>query len=138
MSYEAVTSGAVIYYPYLWSREAQRGETAGRKHRPSVAAVRVPRSGLTDLVILFPITTKEPEAGRFAAEIPQTEKRRAGLDTLLRQWIILDECNEESIPGSHYLEPDPPLGKFSKRFFLPLALAFIKRREQVKIIARRD
>jgi hypothetical protein len=138
VSYEAFTSGAVVFYPYLWSREAQRGETGGRKHRPTVVAVRVPRPDRPDLVILFPITTKLPEPGRFAAEVPEMEKRRAGLDPSLRQWIILDECNEESIPGSYYLEPEPALGKFSKRFFLPLVLDFIKRRERVRIVSRRD
>jgi hypothetical protein len=138
VSYEAVASGAVIVYPYLWSQEAARGETSGRKNRPCAVAVRVPRRGRPDLVILFPVTTKTPEAGRFAAEVPETEKRRAGLDTLQRQWIILDECNEETIPGSHCLEPEPPLGHFSKRFFLPLVLDFIKRRDKVRILSRRD
>ena len=138
MSYADLKSGAVINYPCLWSREASRGETEGRKYRPSAVAVRVPRAGKSDLVILFPITTKEPEANRLASEIPETEKRRAGLDTILRQWIILDECNEETIPGSYYLEPETPLGHFSKKFFLPLIREFIMRRETVQIISRRD
>lgn len=138
MSYDAIVSGAVIAYPYLWSREAARGETEGRKRRPSVVAVRVARAGRPDLVILFPITTKAPETGRLAAEVPEPEKRRAGLDGHLRQWIVLDECNAEAIPGTHYLEPEPPLGRFSRRFFLPLVMEFIRRREGVRIVRRRD
>jgi hypothetical protein len=92
--------------------------------------------GEPDLILLFPITTKPPVAGGFAAEIPEIEKRRAGLDSALRLWIVLDECNEETIPGSYYLEPDPPLGRFSKRFFLPLVLEFINRRERVRAVRR--
>ena len=91
-----------------------------------------------DLLILFPVTTKEPGNDEFAVEIPETEKHRAGLDKTLRQWIILSECNEDNIPGSYYLEPDPPIGNFSKRFFLPLVMDFIKRRAQVSIVSRRD
>jgi len=136
VSYDALQSGAVIQYPYLWSREAQPGQTEGRKTRPSVVAIRAPRPGRPDLILLFPITSKEPEAGRFAAEIPEIEKRRAGLDHDLRLWIVLDECNEEEFPGSYYLEPDPPLGRFSKRYFLPLVLDFIKQRERVRAVRR--
>jgi hypothetical protein len=47
----------------------------------------------------------------------------------LRLWIVLDECNEEIIPGSYYLEPATPLGRLSKTFFLSLVLEFIRRRE---------
>jgi hypothetical protein len=68
-------------------------------------------------VLFFPITTKQPEKGRFAAEIPTIEKRRAGLDPDLRLWIILDEFNSDVIGRSFYLEPEPPIGRFSKAFF---------------------
>jgi hypothetical protein len=88
--------------------------------------------------LLFPITTKEPAIGRFVAEIPEIEKRRAGLDDVSRLWIILDECNEDHIPGSYYLEPEPPLGRLSKTFFLPLVLEFIKRRTSARIVSRGD
>ena len=38
--------------------------------------------------------------GRFAAEIPDTEKRRAGLDGDIRLWIVLDEYNQDVIGRS--------------------------------------
>ncbi|RWL42858.1 MAG: hypothetical protein EOR61_31710, partial [Mesorhizobium sp.] len=41
-----------------------------------------------DLVLFFPITTKEPEKARFAVEIPAIERRRAGLDADRPLWII--------------------------------------------------
>ena len=137
MTYDAIKSGVIIIYPFLWSRQAALGESEGRKHRPVVVAVRVPHPNKNDLLILFPITTKQPSHGQFAVEVPETKKYRAGLDPMLRQWIILDECNEDEIPGSYYVEPVPPVGAFSKRFFLPLVLDFIKRRERTRVTARR-
>ena len=79
---------------------------------------------------------EEPSQDRFAVEIPDIEKRRAGLEQDLRLWIILDEFNIDKIGSSFYLEPDPPIGAFSKAFFLPLVREFIERRQQLKGIER--
>ena len=65
------------------------------------------------------------------------EKRRAGLDATLRLWIILDEYNQDTINESFYLEPEPPLGRFSKAFFLPLMRQFIARRASTRGVNRR-
>lgn len=135
MSYDDIQTACVIRYPYLWVREAQRGETEGRKERPVAVGVRVSRPD-GDLLLLFAITTKEPEPARFACEIPLIEKRRAGLDPDLRLWIILDEYNTDVVGQSFYLEPDPPIGRFSKAFFLPLVRAFIARRKSLTGINR--
>jgi hypothetical protein len=86
--------------------------------------------------VLFPITSQPPLPGRFAAEIPEMEKRRAGLDAALRLWIILDEYNQDSIKQSFYLEPEPPLGYLSKAFFLPLIKEFIARRASIHGVNR--
>ena len=137
MSYDDVQTACVIRYPYLWAREARRGETEGRKERPVAVGVRVARVD-GDLLLLFPITTKEPEPGRFAAEIPLIEKRRAGLDPNLRLWIIFEEYNTDIVGQSFYLEPDPPLGRFSKAFFLPLIRAFIARRKNLTAVRRME
>ncbi len=64
------------------------------------------------------------------------EKRRAGLDENMRLWIILDEYNQDVIGRSFYLEPEPPLGRFSKAFFLPLLQEFIARRASAKAVHR--
>lgn len=113
--YDDIQTAAVIRYPYLWSREADKGETEGRKDRPVAVGVRIGRAD-GDLVLFFSITTKQPEARRFAMEIPTMEKRRAGLDVDLRLWIILDEFNSDIIGRSFYLEPELPIGRFSKAF----------------------
>ncbi len=135
MSYDDIQTASVIRYPYLWAREAHKGETEGRKERPVAVGVRLPRPD-GDLVLFFPISTKQPEPARFSAEIPAIEKRRAGLDTDLRLWIILDEFNTDRFGRSFYLEPDPPIGRFSKAFFLPLLRAFIARRKEFIEVSR--
>ena len=86
-----------------------RGETEGRKFRPVAVGVRIPKPGDEDVLVLFPITSQEPAPERFATEIPDTEKRLAGLDGALRLWLILDEHNQDVIGRSVYPEPEPPL-----------------------------
>ena len=136
MSFDKLLSGTVIRYPYLWAREALKGETEGRKSRPAAVGVRVARPD-GDVLLLFPITSKEPSRTVFAAEIPETEKRRTGLDGNMRLWIILDEYNQDFAGGSFYLEPGPPLGRFSKAFFLPLMKQAIARRSAAIGVSRR-
>ena len=136
MSYELIQTACVIRYPYLWAREARRGETEGRKERPVAVGVRMPRPD-GDLALFFPITTQQPEASRFAVEIPAMEKLRAGLDTDLRLWIVFDEFNTDIIGRSFYLEPEPPIGRFSKAFFLPLLREFVARRKSLTEVSRR-
>ena len=87
-------------------------------------------------MLLFPITTKQPGRERFAAEIPTTEKRRAGLDGDLRLWIVLDEYNSDIVGRSFYIEPEPPIGRFSKAFFLPLLREFVARRRSAAEVNR--
>lgn len=137
MSLDAPQTGCVIRYPYLWVREAERGETEGRKPRPVAVGVRIARPKGQDILVLFPITSQPPSPGRFAVEIPEMEKRRAGLDATLRLWIILDEYNQDSVGQSFYLEPEPPLGRFSKAFFLPVMKEFIARRSKSRGVNRR-
>lgn len=135
MSYDDIQTASVIRYPYLWARESNRGETEGRKDRPVAVGVRMPRAD-GDLLLLLPITTKEPESNRFVSEIPLIEKRRTGLDPDIRLWIILDEYNTDIVGQSFYLEPVPPIGRFSKAYFLPLVRAFIARRKSLTGVSR--
>lgn len=137
MSLDELRTGCVIRFPYLWTREADRGETEGRKSRPVAVGVRIARRNGGDVLLLFPITSQPPSPDRFAAEIPEMEKRRAGLDAALRIWIILDEYNQDTINESFYLEPEQPLGRFSKAFFLPLMRQFIARRSSTRGVNRR-
>jgi len=54
----------------------------------------------------------------------------------MRLWIILDEYNQDIVGQSFYLEPEPPLGRFSKAFFLPLMKEFIARRATTRGVNR--
>lgn len=113
-------TGLVISYHYLWSHQHDRGEDAGRKARP--ACVVVPLTSDGNSVVLFPLTTKEPEADRLAIKVPETERKRLKLSGRGRSWIILDEANADVLPSSFHVEPvsfDPftfAYGKFSNAF----------------------
>jgi hypothetical protein len=98
--------------------------------------VRIARPKGDDVLVLFPITSRPPSSDRFAAEIPEMEKRRAGLEASLRLWIILDEFNQDILGQSFYLQPQAPLGRFSKAFFLPLMKEFIARRARTRGVNR--
>lgn len=135
MSFDEIQTGCVIRYQYLWAREAAGGETEGRKKRPVVVGVRVARlSG--DAIMLFPVTTKQPEADRFAVEIPDIEKKRAGLDGWRQLWILFDEYNYDVIGRSCYLEPDCLTGQLSKAFLLPYVQRVIAEQEKIKSVSR--
>lgn len=118
--------GQVIDYPYLWAWQHERGETEGRKVRPTcvVVAVRGSNDGLTHLALLA-ITTQPPQADRIALEVSDIECRRAGLGNLKRCWIVVDEYNYDVAERSWYIEPDEKsLGRFSKAFMMKVATAF--------------
>ncbi|MFF0946314.1 hypothetical protein ACFYE9_01145 [Rhizobium leguminosarum] len=124
--------GEVITYPYLWAWQQQRGETEGRKQRPVcvVIAIRSASDGNTHLVLLA-ITTQSPEVGRVALEIPDIERRRAGLGDLKQSWIVVDEYNYDIVERSWYIEPHQAvLGRFSKSFMMKIAAIFAKARGQ--------
>lgn len=108
----ALRTGAVIRFPYLWAREAADGETEGRKFRPVTVGVRIPKPKGEDVLVLFPITSQQPASGRFAAEIPDLEKRRAGLR---RQHPALD-CARRIQPGCHWPLLLPGAGAATRLF----------------------
>lgn len=55
MTFENLTRGSVIFFPFLWWREAERGETEGRKGRETVIVSRFTFEG-KDHIALLPIT----------------------------------------------------------------------------------
>lgn len=78
------------------------------------------RNGLRHLFIA-PITTKEPPSDRVAVLIPETEARRAKLDTDVRLWVIVGEVNYDILEQSYTLEDHVPRGRFSHVFVEHLA-----------------
>jgi hypothetical protein len=96
----------------------------------------MPQMSGADILVLFPITSKEPEPGKLAAEIPNREKERAGLDTKLRLWIVLDEYNTDVLGKSYYLKPSSKIGRISLSFLKPLLIVFLKNRSKLRHIPR--
>lgn len=139
MSFDDIRTGSVVLYPYLWEREQQRGETEGRKPRETAVGLRLEREGEDDALILLSITSTPPKSGEAAVEVPETERHRAGLDRGKRLWIMLSEFNYDVVGQSFYLEPVPPLGKFSDAFFKPIVARIIKAAQtQAAKAVRRD
>lgn len=101
-------------------------------------AVKGANDRLTHLALLA-ITTQPPQRGRSALEIPDIERRRAGLGDLKRCWIVVDEYNYDVAERSWYIEPgNDILGHFSKAFVMKIATAFARARESGRRVERLD
>ena len=103
--------GQVIRYSYLWSSAARAGRADGAKDRPcGVVLTQTTDSGRT-LVYVLPITHTRPFADEDedGIEIPQSTKRRLGLDPE-QSWIITTELNRFTWPGPD-IRPTPS-GKY--------------------------
>ena len=92
--------GQVINHFYLWKREADEGREEGIKPRHCVV-IRVDtldREGIR--VYVAPISHVRPDSaeGQKGIEIPDTLKRRLGLDDQ-RSWLYTSELNHFLWPG---------------------------------------
>lgn len=137
---DAPRAGAVLRYPYLWARQAGRGETEGRKIRPCAVILALKAEhGQTELR-LCAVTTQPPQQGTHAIEVPEIEKRRAGLDSGLQLWVVVDEHNVDVFEQSFYIEPHSQIGTFSSAFTKDLQAEMIValRKRNSKAIRRRD
>lgn len=116
MSADFPVAGQVFDYHYLWKWQADRGETEGRKKRPSCVVIVIKNEADHHVMFIAPITSKTPDQGRTALEIPETEARRAQLDSSLSLWVILDELNADVLEASYTIEDRSPRGAFSPAF----------------------
>ena len=116
MAADFPVAGQVFDYHYLWKWQADRGETEGRKKRPSCVAIVVTDQAEQHVMFIAPITSKSPGPDRTALEIPETEARRAKLDAHISLWVILDELNADIFEASYTLEDRTPRGAFSPAF----------------------
>ena len=123
-------AGDVVSYPYLWRREADKGETEGRKSRPVVVVVPLDMNGKTYLYLLA-ITSRGVSGDQAGVKIPALEMRRIGLSSAKPGWVIVSEHNRDIVGESYHLSPDAvPLGRFSSRFenvILKAAAAHLRR-----------
>ena len=112
MPTESFKIGEVYRYSYLWSREALVGEESGRKYRPDCIVFKF--SGETDLLLIYPITTKQLASDRLAIEVPIGERRLCELND--RSWIIVDEANSTQVSNAYDFASFSPHGRFSAAF----------------------
>lgn len=110
------SAGQVFEYHYLWRWQAERGETEGRKRRPCCVTIVVVNAAGQHVMFIAPITSKAPGAGRQAIQVPETEARRAKLETHLALWVMVDELNADVLETSYTLEDRSPRGTFSTTF----------------------
>ncbi|MGR3795954.1 hypothetical protein [Vannielia sp. SX4] len=127
---EGPQPGEVWDYPYLWARQADHGETEGRKPRPCAVAVLVRLQSGQTAILFLAITSQRPASDRRAVEVPETERRRAGLSTDQPLWIILDEHNADRLETSFNLHPEARIGAFSPRYFTQIKQAFLTAMKQ--------
>ena len=117
-------NGSVIRYPYLWKWQEARGESEGRKSRPVCLVLSIAKGDKTHLVLLA-VSGTPPMTGQSAIEVPQLERKRAGLRDWKDAWVTVSEYNYDILQDSYYLEPDPEiLGRFSTAFLAKIAAAF--------------
>lgn len=116
MTADFPAAGQVFDYHYLWKWQADRGEAEGRKKRPSCVVIVITNADGHHVMFIAPITSKAPDQGRTTLEIPETEARRASLDSDLALWIVLDELNADILETSYTLEERSPRGSFSPAF----------------------
>lgn len=120
------TPGLVLHYRYLWGHEHDRGLEEARYARPCAIVLTVtPEPGDAPRVIVVPLTTREPEAGREALALPTGVRRALGLDAA-RSWVMLDEANEFIWPGVD-LEPSPD-GRFDYGVLPPVLYEQVRTR----------
>lgn len=108
-------AGQVIEYHYLWRWQLDRGETEGRKKRPSCVVLVVVNSAGNRVLFIAPITSKLPLRDRISLPIPEIERHRAGLDNV-PLWILVDEVNVDVLETSYTLEDRVAIGQFGSRF----------------------
>ncbi len=116
MTADFPAAGQVFDYHYLWKWQSDRGETEGRKKRPSCVVIVVTNRAGQHVMFIAPITSKAPAPGRTALEIPETEARRARLEIDVPLWVVLDELNADILETSYTLEERSPRGSFSSAF----------------------
>lgn len=137
MTFADLTRGSVILFPFLWSHEAQRGETAGRKMRETVIVSRFMLER-KDHIALLPITASPPASDHVTYELPETEVRRLVRGGKAQLWVILSEINFDIAGESFYLEPDCKIGEISPRVFAEIWKAFVDALPKAKKVRRHE
>ncbi|APX18107.1 hypothetical protein [Phaeobacter inhibens] len=108
--------GQVFEYHFLWHWQQKNGQTEGSKKRPCCVTIIVTNSKGQHILFIAPITSKAPDSGRVGIQVPETEARRAKLDTVIPLWVMVDELNADVLEASYTLEDRTPRGQFTTAF----------------------
>jgi hypothetical protein len=92
------TPGLVIRYSYLWRREANQGETSGRKLRPCAIILATVQHDDETIVYVAPLTHSPPAEPWSGIVVPTAVKRRLQLDEE-PTWVVTTEFNAFRWPG---------------------------------------
>lgn len=124
--YDDIQTAAIIHYPYLWSRDAAKGETEGRKERPVAVGSRIPRPD-GDLALFFQSQRNSRKRG---VSLLRYRSSKSVVPVLIPNFVSGSSWTSSTAMSSGVpLEPAPPIGQFSKEFFLPILREFIARRK---------
>jgi hypothetical protein len=145
LSWPVPQPGLVIWYSYLWEKEARKGREEGTKDRPCAIVLAMLRQGKHPIVRVLPITHTPPADENEAIEIPTPTKKRLGLDTE-RSWVVLAEANDFIWPGPDLRPPisgDPAsvaIGFLPPKFMrvLQTRLADLYRQKKAKTTRRTE
>lgn len=131
MAFPAPVPGLVIRYSYLWQSEYERGQEEGVKDRPCAVVLATQSEDGQKIVVVLPITHAQPDNPKLAIEIPNSVKRRIGLDDG-RSWVLLAEANRFLWPGPdlrpsrHGDAGSVAYGMLPYQLFEEIRLSFIK------------
>ncbi len=106
--------GLVLSYGYLWKWQDEMGE----KSRPCVIVLSTENSDGDTVVVVVPVTSRQPRPDRGAVEIPAKVQAHLGLDGE-QCWVIIDEMNKFIWPGPDLSQIPGQPGKFHYGFIPP-------------------
>jgi hypothetical protein len=141
------TRGSVIRYSYLWFNENAEGREEGKKDRPALVLALTVREVLEETldVLVLAITHTRPAAKGDAIPLPESVKRRLGLDDDEPSWIVTTEGNRfiwpgpdiRPVPGQH--PPTVTYGKIPGDLLQQVAQSFLqnlKKQKQKRLVER--
>jgi hypothetical protein len=138
MTKAPLNRGDIITYPYRWARMLATGSAPeGGKDRPCCVVITIVSDEGEEVIFLAAISSQEPLSGQAAIEIPDTERRRAGLTRYPRAWVYIGELNRDEPARSWFLEPQDKLGAFSKPFRAKITSALQARLGAITVVNRR-
>ena len=110
--------GLVLSYGYLWKWQDEMGDDTGEKNRPCVIVLSTENNDGDTVVMVVPVTSRQPRPDRGSVEIPAKVQAHLGLDGE-RCWVIIDEVNKFIWPGPDLSQLPGRPGKFHYGFIPP-------------------